>query len=66
MGRLKLEPEERTRLPVATTPTGIVLVFTPLSKQVYEPLVPEQVRDFDAPVALGPAVMFSAVKSDGE
>jgi hypothetical protein len=44
----------------------MVLGFRPLSRQVYEPLVPKQVRDLDAPVALGPAVMVIAVKSAGE
>jgi hypothetical protein len=48
------------------TPFGIVLAFRPLNRQVYEPLVPKQVRDLDAPVALGPAVMVIAVKSAGE
>jgi len=66
IGLLRLEPEERTKLAVTTTPFGIVLAFRPLNRQVYEPFVPKQVRDLDAPVALGPAVTVIAVKSVGE
>jgi hypothetical protein len=40
-----------------------VLEFTPLNRQVYEPLVPKQVRDLDAPVALGPAAIVIEAKS---
>jgi hypothetical protein len=47
------------------TPFDIVFAFSPLNRQVYEPLTPKQLRDLDAPVALGPAVMVIAVKSAG-
>ena len=66
MGLLRLEPEERIRTAVATTPFGIVLEFKPLRRHVYEPLVPKQVRDFAALPGLVPAVTLIAVKSAGE
>lgn len=44
-------------------PSGIVLEFTPLNMQVYEPFVPKQVNDLAAPVALAPAVNVAAEKS---
>jgi hypothetical protein len=44
-------------------PSGIVLELTPLSMQVYEPLVPKQVKDLAALVALAPAVKVAAEKS---
>jgi hypothetical protein len=43
-----------------------VLALKPLNRQVYEPLLPKQVNDLAALVALGPGVTLIAVKSAGE
>lgn len=66
MGRVGFIPEERVKLPVAMTPSEIVLALRPLSKQVYEPLAPKQVKDLAELAALGPGVTLIALKSAGE
>jgi hypothetical protein len=66
IGRLRFEPEERVKIPVATTPLDIVLTLAPLNRQVYAPFTPKQVKDLAALMALGPAVILIAMKSAAE
>ena len=54
------------RIPVATTPFGIVLVFKPLNRQVYDPLLPKQLSALAALVALAPGTTLIEVKSAEE
>ena len=63
---MRLVPEERVKIPVAMIPFGIVLALMPLSRQVYEPLAPKQVKDFAALVALAPGTTLIEVKSAEE
>ena len=61
--RLVVWFEESVSVAVATTPLDIVVEFTPASRQVYEPLPPKQLSDFDATLALAPTAIFMDVKS---